>query len=255
MNEATIARGSAVSRLPAPVQARLVELKESLERTLGDGLACLLVYGSAARGGYRDGQSDVDLMVVLREASRERLDAIANALRLARYAARIEAMILTAAEIPRAADVFPLLYDDIRRCHVLLSGQDPFSALVIDGKNRRLRVEQELREAQIRLRRAVVDGVGSDEALRGAVLRKVKQIRGPLHALLGLRGINGDDGDAGDDDLATVLAGAGKHLGVDVAPLQRAHEAPVAAAYEALAALLARAIEDVDRLEHEEAAR
>lgn len=255
MNEATIARGSAVSRLPAPVQARLTELKESLERTLGDGLACLLVYGSAARGGYRDGQSDVDLMVVLREATRERLDAIANALRLARYAARIEAMILTAAEIPRAADVFPLLYDDIRRCHVLLSGHDPFSALVIDGKNRRLRVEQELREAQIRLRRAVVDGVGSDEALRGAVLRKVKQIRGPLHALLGLRGIHGDDGDAGDDDLATVLAGAGEHLGVDVAPLQRAHEAPVAAAYEALAALLARAIEDVDRLEHEEAAR
>lgn len=247
MKEGTIAQGSAVSRLPAPVQARLVELKESLERTLGDELACLLVYGSAARGGYREGQSDVDLMVVLEEASREGLDAIANALRLARYAARIEAMILTVAEIPRAADVFPLLYDDIRRCHVLLSGRDPFSALVIDGKNRRLRVEQELREAQIRLRRAVVDGMGSDEALRGAVLRKVKQIRGPLHALLGLHGINGDDG---DDDLATVLAGAGKHLGVDVVPLQRVHEAPDAA-YEALTALLARAVEDVDRLEHQ----
>ncbi|WP_437736085.1 nucleotidyltransferase domain-containing protein [Sorangium sp. So ce1335] len=251
MNEGTIARGSAVSRLPAPVQARLVELKESLERALGDELVCLLVYGSAARGGYREGQSDVDLMVVLREATRERLDAIANALRLARYAARIEAMILTAAEIPQAADVFPLLYDDIRRCHALLAGRDPFSALVIDGRNRRLRVEQELREAQIRLRRAVVDGMGSDEALRGAVLRKVKQIRGPLHALLGLRGINGDDG---DDDLAAVLAGAGEHLGVDVAPLQRVHEAPVAA-YEALVALLARAVEDVDRLEREEAAR
>ncbi|KYF61769.1 nucleotidyltransferase domain-containing protein [Sorangium cellulosum] len=243
MKEGTIAQGSAVSRLPAPVQARLTELKESLERTLGDELACLLVYGSAARGGYREGQSDVDLMVVLNEASREGLDAIANALRIARYAARIEAMILTVAEIPRAADVFPLLYDDIRRCHVLLSGRDPFSALVIDGKNRRLRVEQELREAQIRLRRAVVDGLGSDEALRGAVFRKVKQIRGPLHALLGLHGIDGDD------DLATVLAGAGKHLGVDVAPLQRVHEAP-GAAYEALAALLARAVDDVDGLEH-----
>ncbi|MGK3965499.1 nucleotidyltransferase domain-containing protein [Sorangium sp. So ce118] len=251
MKTGTIANGSAVSRLPAPVQARLVELKDSLERTLGDELACLLVYGSAARGDYRDGQSDVDLMVVLEQASRGGLDAIANALKLARYAARIEAMILTAAEIPRAADVFPLLYDDIRRCHVLLSGRDPFSALVIDGKNRRLRVEQELREAQIRLRRAVVDGMGSDDALRGAVLRKVKQIRGPLHALLGLRGI--DVGDGGDD-LATVLAGAGKLLGADVAPLQRVHEQP-GAAYEALAELLARAVDDVDRLEHEEAAR
>ncbi|WP_437328632.1 nucleotidyltransferase domain-containing protein [Sorangium sp. So ce381] len=248
MNEGSIATGSAVSRLPAPVQARLVELKEGLERTLGDELSCLLVYGSAARGGYRDGQSDVDLMVVLEQASRQSLDAIANALQIARYAARIEAMILTAAEIPRAADVFPLLYDDIRRCHVLLSGRDPFSALVIDGKNRRLRVEQELREAQIRLRRAVVDGMGADDALKGAVSRKVKQIRGPLHALLGLHGIEGGD------DLGTVLAGSGKLLGVDVAPLQRVHEAP-GAAYAALAELLARAVDDVDRLEHPEAAR
>ena len=39
-----------MSRLPAPVQARLVELKESLERVLGDELSCLLVYGSAALG-------------------------------------------------------------------------------------------------------------------------------------------------------------------------------------------------------------
>ncbi|AUX40939.1 hypothetical protein SOCE26_023410 [Sorangium cellulosum] len=248
MNQGSIAEGSAVSRLPASVQARLVELKESLARTLGDDLECLLLYGSAARGGYRDGQSDVDLMLVLREASRAQLDAIANALQLARYAARIEAMILTAAEIPRAADVFPLLYDDIRRCHVLLSGRDPFSALVIDGKNRRLRVEQELREAQIRLRRAVVDGMGSEDALRGAVLRKVKQIRGPLHALLGLRGVERGD------DLGTVLAESGKLLGVDVAPLQRAHEAP-GAAYEALTDLLARAVDDVDRLEDHEVAR
>ncbi len=144
--------------------------------------------------------------------------------------------------------MFPLLYDDIRRCHVLLSGRDPFSALVIDGKNRRLRVEQELREAQIRLRRAVVDGMGADDALKGAVSRKVKQIRGPLHALLGLHGIEGGD------DLGAVLAGAGKLLGVDVAPLQRVHEAP-GAAYAALAELLARAVDDVDRLEHQEAAR
>lgn len=248
MNQGSVGVGSAVSRLPAAVQARLTELKESLERTLGDDLEGLLVYGSAARGGYREGQSDVDVVVVLRDASRERLEAIANALKLARYAARIEAMILTVDEIPRAADVFPLLYDDIRRCHVLLSGRDPFSALVIDGKNRRLRIEQELREAEIRLRRAVVDAMGADEALRGAVVRKLKQLRGPLHALLGLHGI------ACDDDLGTVLAEVGRLLGVDVAPLQRVHEAP-GAAHAALTALLARAVDDVDRLDEREGAR
>jgi predicted nucleotidyltransferase len=246
MKQGSTARENVLSELPAPVQARLTELKESLETTLGADLSCLLVHGSAARGDYRDGQSNVDLMLVLNDASRPRLDAIANALRLARYAAGIEAMILTADEIPRAADVFPLLYDDIRRCHVLLSGEDPFSALVIDGKNRRLRVEQELREAQIRLRRALVDGMGADEALRGPVLRKVKQIRAPLFALLDLHGIEVVD------ELDAVLTAAGKLLDVDVAPLRYTSEAP-GEAHEALTKLLARAVDDADRLEGQEA--
>src|SRR5829696_3794713 len=123
MNQPPISNTGTLSGLPKPIERRLIELKESLETTLGDDLVSLLIYGSAVRGGYREGESDVDLLVVLNEASRPRLIAIANALRLARYAARIEAMILTASEIPRAADVFPLLYDDIRRCHVLLFGK------------------------------------------------------------------------------------------------------------------------------------
>jgi predicted nucleotidyltransferase len=248
MNQASTASNGPLPGLPAPIARRLVELKESLEKTLEADLVSLLVYGSAARGGYREGESDVDLMVVLKEASRPRLDAIANALRLARYAARIEAMILTAAEIPRAADVFPLLYDDIRRCHVLLSGEDPFSALVIHGHHRRLRVEQELREAQIRLRRAVVDGMGSEEILAGAVVRKVKQIRGPLHALLGLHQIDVAD------DLPTVLVETGKLLGVELASLQRIHEAP-RLAHETLTRLLELAVDSADKLDDPEAAR
>jgi predicted nucleotidyltransferase len=246
MNQPSITNKGALSGLPAPIERRLMELKASLEETLEDDLVSLLVYGSAARGAYRAGESDVDLMVVLKEASRPRLDAIANALRLARYAARIETIILTAAEIPRAADVFPLLYDDIRRCHVLLAGTDPFSGLKIEGRHRRLRVEQELREAQIRLRRAVVDGMGSDEALAGAVLRKVKQIRGPLYALLGLHGVDVTD------ELSAVLTEAGKLLGLDVAPLLRIHEA-ARSAHETLTLLLELAVDNADKLEDTEA--
>lgn len=231
-----------LEKLPAPVRRRLDELKQSLAAALGEDLSCLLIYGSAARGQYREGQSDIDLMVVLKEATRDKLAAIANPLQLARYAARIETMILTAAEIPRAADVFPLLYDDIRRSHVLLAGTDPFSALTISDRHRRLRIEQELREAQIRLRRGVVDAQGARESLAGAVFRKTRQIRGSLRALLSLRGH-----DVGDD-LDAVLAKAAEIYGVDVAPLRNVHEAPEPA-HDALAKLLAAAVSDVDRME------
>src|SRR5262245_38323612 len=101
MTQASPQPSPTLDRLPASVRAQLDDLRRSLEQTLGHDLVGLLVYGSAARGEYREGRSDVDLMVVVREAPRPKLDAIANALQLARYAARIEAMVLTAAEIPR----------------------------------------------------------------------------------------------------------------------------------------------------------
>jgi predicted nucleotidyltransferase len=233
-----------LGRLPAPVRAKLDELTKTLEAALGDELVGLLVYGSAARGEYRDGRSDVDLVVVVKSAPRSRLEAISNALTLARYAARIEAMILTAEEIPRAADVFPLLYDDIRRAHIVLAGKSPFSDLAISDRHRRLRVEQELREAQIRLRRAIIDAQGSPEMLGGAVFRKLRQIRGPLRALLALKGIDGAD------DLVTVLEQAGKTYDVDVAPLFNVHETP-ARAHEAMEKLLAATVDDADRLDDE----
>ena len=235
-----------LAELPDRVRQKLTDLKDGLERALGEHLVGLLVHGSAVRGGYREGLSDIDVIVVVNDASREKLDAISNSLQLARYSARIEAMILTESEIGRAADVFPLLYDDIQRCNVVLAGSDPFAGLTISNKNRRLRIEQELREAQIRLRRAVVDGMTSSEALAGAVVRKVRQIRGPLHALLRLHGIEGSD------LLADVLAAAGGLVGVDTAPLARAIEAPVEA-HTALIALLDAAVENVDRLEVEDA--
>ncbi len=166
-----------LSALGTEIRERLTALEAALAKELGDDLVSLVVYGSAARGAYRAGQSDVDVVIVVRQASRETLLSIANVMQVARYSARIEAMILVEDEIAPSTDAFPILYDDIRRNHVVLRGADPFADLAISDRHRRLRIEQELREAQIRLRRAVVDGLGRKDALAGAVVRKAKQIR------------------------------------------------------------------------------
>jgi predicted nucleotidyltransferase len=228
--------------LPARTRERLDDLKKALVKSLGDDLVALVVHGSAVRGGFREKESDVDVIVVLKDDARAKLDVIANALTLARNSTRIECMILTDAEIPRAADVFPLLYQDIQRCHAIVHGKDPFLSLEIQKRHVRLRIEQELREAQIRMRRAVTDGLGNLEQLAGAVERKARQIRAPLRALLALRGTECDE------DLATVLAKAKDAWGVDSAPLARVRE-DAAAAHAALAKLLAAAIADVDARE------
>jgi len=229
--------------LPAAIDGRLRELADTLRSHLGDNLVSLVVFGSAVRGGWKEGRSDVDLVLVLRDSSHEALLSISNTLTVARSALRFEAVILTADEIPRAADVFPLFYDDIRGCHVLLAGKDAFADLEISDKHRRLRVEQELREMQIRLRRAVVDSLGAPQQLAGAVERKIKQMRGPMHALLGLRKTP-----ATDDTLPTLMEKAHEVWKVDVAPLSAVRKDAIAA-LDALNQLLARMIDEADRME------
>lgn len=229
--------------MPAPIRQRLEQLAHTLQVQLGPKLVSLLVFGSAARGGYEEGRSDVDLVLVLKDSAPEVLLAIANTLTVARTALRFETVILKEDEIARAADVFPLFYDDIRSCHLLLAGKDVFANLPISDAHRRVRIEQELRECQIRMRRVVVDSMGAPQALAGAIERKVKQIRSPMHALLHLRKTP-----PLDDKLETVLAKARDEWMVDIKYLSQARKNPTKA-LEVFNTLLTRMIEEVDRME------
>jgi predicted nucleotidyltransferase len=231
-----------VENLPVHVRQRLEELTTALTAALGDNLVGVLVHGSVVRGEYRPDESDVGVVIVLEKAEFADLDAISSALQTARYAARIEATIITEREIAGASDAFPLRYDDIKQRHILLVGRDPFASVEVHDRHRRLRIEQELREAQIRLRRAVTDAFGAREAIGGAVARKIKQVRLPLHALLALKGI------ACAPDLWSVVTKVGATYGVDVEPLRAARESPDAA-HATLVTLLAKTIDDVNAME------
>ncbi len=228
--------------LPSPLRAKLDALRDSLLAALADDLQALIVYGSAVRGGYVEGRSDVDVLVVLRRDDRATLEKIGNSLLLARTSARIESMLLRGDELSRAADVFPLLYDDVRSCHVALHGSDPFATLEIADTHRRLRIEQELREARIRLRLILSEAPQLPRQLTGAIARKLKQLRSPLHALLRLRGREAQH------DIEAVMKEACALYRVDAASLL-GFETNAEAAYDALTQLLDAAIDDVDALQ------
>lgn len=230
--------------LPATVAPRLEELERALVGALGSELVAIIVFGAAVRGDYRPGHTDIELLIVLKSAAPDKLAPLANPLAMARFAIRVEAMILTLAEIPRAADVYPLLYDSIRQSHTLLYGTDPLAELVISDRHRRLRIEQELREAQIRLRRVVTDCLGQPDALVSPLARKLRQIRAPLHALLGLRKVTCSE------RLNDVLAAAGKVYSIDIAPLTKIKEKP-SDALTTLSQLLDAAVHDVDQMPEE----
>jgi predicted nucleotidyltransferase len=225
--------------LPPTVRSKIEEWKAALASTLGDNLVAILLTGGVARGDYRPGESDITAIVVVKDASFAKLDAISAATQDARYGARIAPTFLTATEIPGAGDAFPLLYDEVKRFNIVIHGVDPFEKVVVHDTHRRLRIEQELREAQVWLRRAVTDAMGAREAVGGSVARKIRQVRRPLAALLKLRAV------ACKDDVASVFAAAGARYGIDVSALEAPRE-KAEAAHDALTKVLAAAIADVE---------
>jgi len=228
--------------LPSSVRDRITEWTTSLATALKDDLVAILLVGGVARGDYRPAESDVNAIVVLRNATFDKLDAISSAMQAVRYGARVEATILTESELPGSCDAFPLLYDEIKRWHLLLVGStDPFAQTIVHDTHRRLRIEQELREAQIGLRRAVTDALGVREAIGGAVARRVRHVRRPLRALFGLKGVECKE------DLTSVFDCAGKTYKIDAAPIHKAREEP-AEAHRALTLLLDAAIADVEKI-------
>src|SRR5581483_2404326 len=109
--------------LPTDVSAALRRLSEELGRAAGGNLKGLLLYGGVARGRYRPGRSDINLVVLLADMSVAALQAIAPALRAAWRAARVEPILLKPEEVPATTAAFATKFLDIKEHHIVLAGE------------------------------------------------------------------------------------------------------------------------------------
>jgi hypothetical protein len=131
---------------------RAEEFARELSEVYADELVSVVLYGSAARGDYREGISDLNILVLL-----DAMDpaVIRRGTELARAWAsegNPPPLMLSDAEWRASADVFPIEYGDMRDAHVVLHGENPFDNLVIDWEHLRLQCEHELKSKQIQLR-------------------------------------------------------------------------------------------------------
>lgn len=131
---------------------RAEEFAQELAGTYGDDLVSVVLYGSAARGDYREGVSDLNLLVLLRAMDPTVLRRGTELARGWAAEGNPPPLMLSEREWRASADVFPIEYGDMRDAHVVLHGADPFEGLHIDWEHLRLQCEHELKAKQIQLR-------------------------------------------------------------------------------------------------------
>lgn len=165
---------------PPDVTAALDELCAELRAVAGDNLRAVVLYGGLARGRYRRGISDVNVLILLRDPSADAVAHIAPPLHDAWRGLRVEPFILGERELSRVVLLFPTKFLDIQLHHVVLLGDDPLAGIVVEHEHVRLRVEQELRNLALRMRRRLIS-IRDDRAELGA---SVANAAAPLAANL-----------------------------------------------------------------------
>jgi predicted nucleotidyltransferase len=204
---------NAVRTLHAPVAVAtaLGHVVDEARSAAGDNLVALVLYGGLARGRYRGPRSNVDLAVVLEDASPERVAELTPVLMAAWRAARVDAWLVARAEISRLAEVFPTKLLDIRDHHLLLHGEDVFADLEIDRALLRLRVEQELANLSLRLRRTLVTLAADPASAAAYLVTTARPLAIQLAVLLRLAGRTVP----ADDRSAAIFAAAAEAFGLD----------------------------------------
>lgn len=165
-----------------------------LDRFLADADAALgpdysaILYGSAARGDFVAGRSDINLLLLLDDADPARLRALTPAFTAWRKAAQEPPLLLSRDEWRHATDAFPIEITDMRLAYRVLRGNDPLADLAVAPADLRRALERELRGKALRLRQAYVAWSGDPAALGGLAQESAATILVLFRALLSLAG-------------------------------------------------------------------
>jgi predicted nucleotidyltransferase len=157
------------------------------DTALGPGYSAVL-YGSAARGDYLPGRSNINLLLVLDDASPSRLASLAQAFSAWRQATSEPPLVITRAEWDRASDVFPIEITDMRSGYQVLRGADPVAGLTVDPADLRQALERELRGKLLRLRQGYAAAAGDTQGLGVVASASAPAVLVLLRSLLALAG-------------------------------------------------------------------
>ena len=181
------------NELPRDVRETLREYLSEVTAALGTNLESVILYGSAVRGEYIAGRSNINLLLVLQAQDADALTACAKT----HHRWRKEGIVLA-------------------QHHLVLHGSDPLQSLQFELNALPLQCIQEIRSNALRLRQRFVEGDGTPEAIQVllplAITSLLPSLRGVIKLLRRPVPAPADE----------VLVETGTALGADEAPLRDA---------------------------------
>ena len=241
-----------IEGLPNDTQKLLQTYVKEIKGVFGEQLEGMLLYGSAVRGEFLQGRSNLNILFLVSSYDSAILKQYSALHRRWSKEQIVAPIFLTEEELRLSATVFPLEFLEIQEQHRVLGGRDPFIGFHVKTDRLREAVVQGLTSHVLRLRQRYVEGGGGDEAttilLPLSVTSTIPLLRG-VRRLLGRPPLTHSD---------AVISDVGEQLNMDLQGLLDAwllkrgqispgpHEVPrLFDRYLQAATLLTRAVEQL----------
>jgi hypothetical protein len=153
-----------IEGLPDDTQKLLQTYVKQVKGVFGDQLEGMLLYGSAVRGEFLPGRSNLNILLLVSSYDSAVLKQYSALHRQWGKEHIVVPLFLTEEELHTSAAVFPLEFLEIQEQHRVLGGRDPFIGFHVKTDRLREAVVQGLTSNLLRLRQRYVEGGGSDDA-------------------------------------------------------------------------------------------
>ena len=176
-----------MAKIPDQPQEIFVPLTSDYLKIFGSELVSLIVYGSAAAGSYVKGKSDINLLVVLTEAGKDRLDAAFDKVKYWKKRGVVTPLVMTREFIETSLDSYPIEFLNMKNSHILVHGEDVLKDLVFKPADLRLQIEREIKGKIILLTQGYLETEGAARALRQLIRKSFTAFVSIFNALLFLK--------------------------------------------------------------------
>jgi predicted nucleotidyltransferase len=152
--------------------AKLAELVNRLKEFAAANLECVILFGSAARGDFRPGFSDLNVACILHSLTVEELGRLAGVVKWWCVEQKEPApLFFIREELREAADVFAIEILDMKDGRRVLYGKDVVAEIEVPMNLHRVQIEHDLRTMILKLRQHYLRAPGNSKEL-APVLRK-----------------------------------------------------------------------------------
>jgi hypothetical protein len=153
-----------IEGLPDDTQKLLQTYVKGVKSQFGELLEGVLLYGSAIRGEFLPGRSNLNILLLVSSYDSAALKQYSRLHRQWSKEQIVAPLFLTEEELRISAEVFPLEFIEIQEQHRVLGGRDPFIGFHVKTDRLKEAVVQGFMSHLLRLRQRYVEGNGTDEA-------------------------------------------------------------------------------------------